>query len=93
MDNQYCELLCAPRRGYVCVPMANISIVTHYAEGSVQPLLVRQLLFCLIPDNTSFLIRLLLKGIFGKVDQTLILPELDKHGKVVGTPNHNLIRI
>lgn len=80
-------------RGYVFVLLVNISIVTHYAEGSVQPLLVRRLLFRLIPDNAPFLIRPLLKGIFGKVDQTLISPELDKHGKLVGTPDRNLVRI
>ncbi|KAJ3507995.1 hypothetical protein NLJ89_g5999 [Agrocybe chaxingu] len=56
---------------------------THYPEGSVQPVLVRRLLFKLIPGNVPALIRPLIRAVFSKVDKKLTLPELKLHGKFI----------
>ncbi|KDR67338.1 hypothetical protein GALMADRAFT_258303 [Galerina marginata CBS 339.88] len=56
---------------------------THYPEGSVQPILVRRLLFRLIPQNLPALIRPIAKSIFNNLDQRLNVPELERHGKLI----------
>ncbi|PPQ73125.1 hypothetical protein CVT24_009464 [Panaeolus cyanescens] len=52
---------------------------THYPEGSVQPLLVRKLLFKIIPDNAPALVRPILRVVFNKLNSTLFDGELQTH--------------
>ncbi|KAF8652540.1 hypothetical protein AX16_004352 [Volvariella volvacea WC 439] len=58
---------------------------THYAEGSLQPILVRRLLFRTIPKNSPTLLRPLLNTVFQKLDKTLNGAELERHGKLIET--------
>ncbi|PPQ82930.1 hypothetical protein CVT26_005037 [Gymnopilus dilepis] len=52
---------------------------SHYAEGSLMPILVQKLIFDLVPKNSPFLLRPLVKSIFGKLDNLLVQSELKKH--------------
>ncbi|KAG2005047.1 glutathione S-transferase [Coprinopsis cinerea AmutBmut pab1-1] len=56
---------------------------SHYSEGSLQPLLTRRFIYQIIPTRAPFFIRPMAKGLFTKVDQNLIAPELEKHGKMI----------
>jgi len=59
------------------------TLVTHYAEGSLEPLLVNKYIFKRSEENAPLLIRPLVKLIFGKLDSLLVSPNLEKHGKLV----------
>lgn len=61
-----------------------LRIVTHYAEGSVQPLLVRKLMFTMIPDNAPVLMQPVLNAVFSKLNAKLTDPELRSHAILVG---------
>ncbi|KAG7097632.1 hypothetical protein E1B28_004964 [Marasmius oreades] len=56
---------------------------THYAEGSIMPVLIQKLIFTLIPQRSPWLVRWLLNGVFGKVSSLLVEPELKKHSDLV----------
>ncbi|PSR76185.1 hypothetical protein PHLCEN_2v8608 [Hermanssonia centrifuga] len=49
---------------------------THYAEGSLMPLLVNKLIFSMIPDRAPFILRPILRGVFNSLDSALINPRL-----------------
>lgn len=51
----------------------------HYAEGSLMPLLVMQLVFKKIPAQSPWLIKPLAKGIGDKVSQQFLAPQLKQH--------------
>ncbi|KAF9055593.1 thioredoxin-like protein [Panaeolus papilionaceus] len=56
---------------------------THYAEGSVQPLLVRKLMFTMIPDNAPVLMQPVLNAVFSKLNAKLTDPELRSHAILI----------
>jgi len=58
---------------------------THYAEGTLMPLLVNKLIFSLVPTRAPFFIRPLLWIIFGQLDKLLIIPELKKNQDLIET--------
>jgi len=49
---------------------------THYAEGTLMPLLVNKLIFSLVPGHAPFFIRPLVRLIFSQLDETLVVPQL-----------------
>ncbi|MDQ7733835.1 glutathione S-transferase [Halomonas sp. SpR1] len=51
----------------------------HYAEGSLMPLLVMQLVFSQIPKQSPWLIRPLAKGISDTVSKRFLAPQLKRH--------------
>ncbi|KAL0565577.1 hypothetical protein V5O48_016444 [Marasmius crinis-equi] len=56
---------------------------THYAEGSIMPTVVQKLIFGMIPDRSPFLLRGLLRGVFGKITEMVVNPEMKKHSELV----------
>jgi len=56
---------------------------THYAEGSLMPILVLKYIFELIPKNTPFFIRPILNMVFGQLDKLLVQPEIKKHLEMI----------
>lgn len=51
----------------------------HYAEGSLMPLLVMQLVFAQIPKQSPWLIKPLAKGISGTVSKRFLTPQINQH--------------
>ncbi|MBT2785711.1 MULTISPECIES: glutathione S-transferase [unclassified Halomonas] len=51
----------------------------HYAEGSLMPLLVMQLVFSQIPKQTPWLIKPVAKGISDTVSKRFLAPQLKRH--------------
>ncbi|MBS3668942.1 MULTISPECIES: glutathione S-transferase [Halomonadaceae] len=51
----------------------------HYAEGSLMPLLVMQLVFSQIPKQSPWLIKPLAKGISDTVSKRFLAPQLKQH--------------
>jgi len=56
---------------------------THYCEGSLMPVLVNRLIFTLIPENSPWLLRPLLRFIFGKVQTGFIVPRMKMHAQFI----------
>ncbi|KAF5318573.1 hypothetical protein D9619_010837 [Psilocybe cf. subviscida] len=56
---------------------------THYAEGSLMPLLVQKFIFGMIPQHSPFYIRPLLNMVFGQLDRKLVVPEGKKHMQMI----------
>ncbi|KAL0061345.1 hypothetical protein AAF712_011862 [Marasmius tenuissimus] len=56
---------------------------THYAEGSIMPTMVMRLVFTIIPQRSPWVLRWLLNGVFGKVTEVMVIPELKKHSELV----------
>ncbi|MBT2771732.1 glutathione S-transferase [Halomonas sp. ISL-60] len=51
----------------------------HYAEGSLMPLLVMQLVFSQIPKQSPWLIKPVAKGISDTVSKRFLAPQLKRH--------------
>lgn len=51
----------------------------HYAEGSLMPLLVMQLVFSQIPKQSPLLIKPLAKGISDTVSKRFLTPQISQH--------------
>ena len=51
----------------------------HYAEGSLMPLLVMQLVFGQIPKQSPWLIKPLAKGISDTVSKRFLTPQINRH--------------
>ncbi|MDN6297938.1 MAG: glutathione S-transferase [Halomonas sp.] len=51
----------------------------HYAEGSLMPLLVMQLVFGQLPKQSPWLIRPIARGIHKAVNQRFLAPQLERH--------------
>ncbi|PPR08256.1 hypothetical protein CVT24_001298 [Panaeolus cyanescens] len=48
----------------------------HYAEGSLMPLLTQYLMFTVIPTRAPFFLRPILKFVFNKVIETMLIPQI-----------------
>jgi len=49
---------------------------THYAEGTLMPLLVNRFIFGLVPTKSPFILRPLLRYIFSTLDSVVVNPRL-----------------
>ncbi|KAJ3527636.1 hypothetical protein NMY22_g9714 [Coprinellus aureogranulatus] len=56
---------------------------THYAEGSVQPVLVSRSVYRIVPSKVPIFIRPIVKGVFKKIDTLVNAPDLERHGKLI----------
>ncbi|KAH7910141.1 thioredoxin-like protein [Hygrophoropsis aurantiaca] len=56
---------------------------SHYAEGSLMPLLVQKLIFTIIPQRAPYLISFLLKTVFGRIIKTMLDPQVRKHVNLI----------
>jgi len=56
---------------------------THYAEGSLMPLLVNKLIFSLIPKRSPFLIRPIANVLFSGVTKAWLDPQLKTHQEFI----------
>jgi len=52
---------------------------SHYAEGSLMPILVQKYVYDLVPKSAPFFIRPIANMIFGQLNTQHIQPELKKH--------------
>ncbi|KAF8156710.1 thioredoxin-like protein [Crassisporium funariophilum] len=68
----------APDTGYV-----DNLYFSHYAEGSLMPILVQKTIFDLVPANAPFFIRPIVRGVFAQLDERLVRPEIAKHMKMI----------
>ena len=57
--------------------------VSHYAEGSLMPLLVNKLVFSLAPERAPFILRPILRPVFKRLDDAVVEPRLKKHAAFV----------
>lgn len=60
-----------------------VSAVSHYAEGSLMPLLVNKLIFGLVPERAPFILRPILRTVFKKLESVIIEPRLKIHASLV----------
>lgn len=51
----------------------------HYAEGSLMPLLVMQLIFGKLPGQSPWPVRPVVRGVSKAVNQRFLTPQLDRH--------------
>jgi len=56
---------------------------THYAEGTLMPLLVIRYIFTLIPGGAPFLLRPLLRPLFNKLDSGTLAGPLKQHANLI----------
>ena len=86
LDNLYCKRITSspfPRRitfFELCLPDS------HYAEGSLMPLLVQKIIFDIIPRQSPFVIRPLVSMVFAQLQTHLVQPEIRKHINLVNRP-------
>lgn len=57
--------------------------VSHYAEGTLMPVIVHKMIFDHISKNTPFLIRPIIKMVFEQVKKLLVEPEITKNLSMV----------
>ncbi|KAF8956330.1 thioredoxin-like protein [Flammula alnicola] len=58
---------------------------SHYAEGSLMPVIVQKITFDLIPKRSPFLIRPFVNMIFSQLNKQLVQPEMEKHLTMIET--------
>lgn len=63
--------------------LVHSALVTHYSEASLMPLLVNKLIFKMIPEQSPFFIRPLLRYVFAAVNARLLDPRLKTHADFV----------
>ncbi|KAF9523100.1 glutathione S-transferase [Crepidotus variabilis] len=56
---------------------------THYPEGTVQPILVRRLMFSLIPGKVPALLRPIVRPVFSQADELVNVPDLKRNGTLI----------
>ncbi|SJL12865.1 related to glutathione S-transferase [Armillaria ostoyae] len=56
---------------------------THYAEGSLMPVLVMGLIFRFVPQKSPWFLRPFMRFIFSQLEKLLVKPELAKHSELV----------
>ncbi|KAF9456872.1 thioredoxin-like protein [Collybia nuda] len=56
---------------------------THYAEGSLMPLLIQKIIFGIVPKKAPFLVRPLVSIIFGQLEKMIIQPEYKRHYELI----------
>lgn len=82
------DLFCASIRLstlYFVIELTYSLTVTHYAEGSLMPLLVNKLIFGLVPTKAPFILRPILRAVFSQIDRAFLAPRLKIHAKLVCT--------
>jgi len=52
---------------------------THYAEGSLMPVLTNKFIFSLVPQRAPALMRPLIKPTFSMLNKKLVLPQIKSH--------------
>ncbi|KAH9477877.1 Glutathione S-transferase 3 [Psilocybe cubensis] len=56
---------------------------SHYAEGSLMPVLILKFIFTIVPKKSPFLIRPFLSFIFRQLDKQLAEPQITQHLKMI----------
>lgn len=57
--------------------------VTHYAEGSLMPVVINKLVFSHIPRQSPALLRPLVKSVFSAIEKKMLIPQLKAHCELV----------
>jgi glutathione S-transferase len=57
--------------------------VTHYAEGSLMPILIGKIMCKRVPERAPLLLKPLLWGVFDAVSSRMIAPRLDTNREYV----------
>ena len=79
IDNLYCEIRNIISSGSVTILIDTHTPVTHYAEGTLMPILIQRMVFDYVAKNAPFWIRPILKMVFGQLRKVLIDPEIRKN--------------
>jgi len=58
---------------------------THYAEGSLMPILINKYICTIVPERAPFLLKPFLWGVFEAVSRRMIAPRLETHVKYIET--------
>ncbi|KAG5653570.1 hypothetical protein H0H81_012259 [Sphagnurus paluster] len=61
---------------------------SHYAEGSLMPLLVQKIIFDMVPSKTPFLLRPIASMIFSNLTKMLLMPSFPKHFSMESIDKH-----
>lgn len=61
----------------------HLLVDTHYAEGTLMPLLVNKLIFSLVPARAPFILRPILRAAFSKLEDAMLDPRLKKQAALV----------
>ncbi|KAG6835084.1 hypothetical protein H0H93_005020 [Arthromyces matolae] len=56
---------------------------THYAEGSLMPILAQNIIYGLVPQHTPFFIRPIASMIFKGLTEMLLVPEFKRHFEMI----------
>lgn len=56
---------------------------THYAEGTLMPLLVNRLIFSVVPDRSPLLIRPVVRMVFNMLIAQMVEPRLQLNSDMV----------
>jgi hypothetical protein len=59
---------------------------THFAEGSLMPYLVNIVIFKVVPQQMPWFLRWLLKPIFNKITEKVVIPNVYNAAKLVSPP-------
>jgi hypothetical protein len=57
--------------------------VSHYAEGTLMPILIQRMIFDYVPKNAPFWIRPIVRTVFDQLKKLLVEPEIKKNLKMV----------
>lgn len=81
-DDNYCKFLRLKKADSLT------SLVdVHYCEGSLMPILVNELIFTMIPQQSPFFIRPLMNVVFGQVKSKMTQPRMKIHADLVKSPS------
>lgn len=78
VDNIYCEF----RYIYISGSIRYYTIylipplVSHYAEGTLMPVLFQRMVFEYVPKNSPFWIRPIIRPVFKQLEELLVKPEI-----------------
>jgi len=63
--------------------MTDDNYYVHYCEGSLMPILVNELIFTMIPQQSPFFIRPLMNVVFGQVKSKMTQPRMKIHADLI----------
>ncbi|KAH9924373.1 thioredoxin-like protein [Amylocystis lapponica] len=56
---------------------------THYAEGTLMPLIVNRFIFTILPERAPFFLRPLLQPLFAQLDGWALAPRFKRHAQFI----------
>ncbi|KAG8734721.1 hypothetical protein FRC10_011497 [Ceratobasidium sp. 414] len=83
VDNLYCAFPPTDAIDFCLITVLPYILDTHYAEGTLMPLLVNQLIFTVVPERAPFFIRPILNMVFGMLMSRMVYPRIKENMKMI----------